>query len=203
MFSKLLRISGFSNILGALLLLVGWCSIGIFLWQELSSQDFTGLVLHPAWIPVNIAILISTFFILFGLVGIYLKQAEETGTWGLIGFILCFVGLVWYASIQYYETLLWPVIAAHAPTLFPAVGFSPTNKFLSGAFLLSGVFWGLGYIVFGITTTRSGLFPKWASIVFAIGAVVFGLGMVPVIRTLGILLFAIGMMRLGIVLSRE
>jgi len=203
MVSKLVRISGISNILGAILLFLSFCSIGLFMWEELSSQNFTGLVVHPFWVPINIVFLISTILILFGLVGLYLKQAEKAGVWGMIGFFLCFIGVTWYACITYYETFFWPVIAAQAPTLFPVVGFSATDKLISFAFWLSGLFWGLGYIIFGVTTTRSGLFPRWAAILFTIGAVVFGLGMVPMIRSIGALLFTIGMVRLGLLLWKD
>ncbi len=203
MISKLIRISGLFNIFGAILLLVSWVSIGVFMWDELSSQNFTGLVLNPAWIPINIAVLISTFFILLGLVGLYLRQAEKSGWWGLAGFILTLISIAYYTCIQYYETILWPAIAAHSPKLFQAIGFTPTNTLFYIAFMLSGLFWALGFIILGVTTTRSGFFPKWAGILFTVGAVVFGLGMVPMIRSIGALLFCIGLTRLGFVLWRE
>lgn len=203
MISKLIRISGLSNALGAALLFVSWCSIGLFMWEELVDKNFTGLVTHPYWIPINIVLLVSTFLLLLGLVGLYLKQAEKAGVLGIIGFLLSFIGVAWYACITYYETFFWPVIASQAPTLFAVLGFSPTNKSLAFAFWLSGLFWGLGYILFGIATTRSGLFPKWAGILFCAGAVIFGLGMVPMIRTLGALLFATGLIRLGWVLWKN
>lgn len=203
MISRLIRISGLFNILGAILLLVSWLSIGIFMWEELSSQNFTGLVLNSAWIPINTAVLISTFLILLGLVGLYLKQAEKAGRWGLAGFIFTLIGIVYYTCIQYYETILWPVIAAQSSKLFQAVGFSPTNTLFYIAFMFSGLFWALGFIILGVTTTRSGIFPKWAGILFTVGAVVFGLGMVPMIRSIGALLFCIGLTRLGFVLWGE
>ena len=74
---------------------------------------------------------------------------------------------------------------------------SPTNKLIFGAFLLSGIFWSLGYIILGITTIRSGHFAKWAGVLFTVGAVLFGFGMVIPIRTIGVLLFSIGMIRIG------
>lgn len=203
MISKLIRMSGLSNILGAILLFVSWFSIGLFMWEELSDQNFTGLVVHPYWTPINLMLLVSTFLLLFGLVGLYLKQAEKAGALGIVGFLLSFVGLTWYACITYYETFLWPVIASQAPNLFPVVGFSASHKPIAVAFWLSGLFWGLGYIIFGITTTRSGHFPRWAGILFGVGAVVFGLGMVPLVRSIGAPLFAIGLIRLGGVLWKN
>ena len=197
MISKLIHISGLSNILGALLLLVSWCSFGLFLWEELSGQNFTGLVTHSYWMPINIVLLVSTLLLLFGLLGLYLKQPEKSGLLGMIGLLLSFISVAWYTCITYYETFLWPVIASQAPDLFPAVGFSPTNTPLTVAFWLSGLIWGLGYIIFGITTIRSGHIPKWAGIIFCGGAVIFGLGMVPMVRSIGVFLFSAGLIRLG------
>ena len=197
MTKKLIQLCGLINIIAAILLFGSWCSIGLFMWKEISNQDFVGMVLNPNWIPVNIVYLVANVLLLPSLIGLYLKQVENAGRWGLIGFLLSVIGVTWYACITYYEAFFWPVIAAHAPNVFKMVGFSPTNKLILGAFLLSGIFWSLGYIIIGITTIRSGHFAKWAGVLFTVGAVLFGFGMVIPIRTIGVLLFSIGMIRIG------
>jgi len=69
--------------------------------------------------------------------------------------------------------------------------------------MLSGVPWILGFLLLGIFTFRSSFFPKWAAIVFTVGSVLFGIGMVMPVRTIGVILFCTGMFRLGIVLIKS
>jgi hypothetical protein len=68
--------------------------------------------------------------------------------------------------------------------------------------MLSAIPWAVGFILLGIFTYRSNFIAKWAVILFTFGAVLFGIGMAFPIRTLGVIIFCIGLIKYGIVLKR-
>ena len=200
---KLIKLAGITNIMCAVLLFLSWFSIGIFMWAEISNQDFSAMVQNSAWIPVNIFYLIATILLLPSIIGLYLQLSEKIGNWGLTAFLVTLLAILWYTCIQFYETFFWPLIAAESPSLFQAVGFSPSNKLIYTQLMLSGIPWVIGFILLGIFTYRSNYIIKWAVILYTIGAVLFGIGMAFPIRTLGVILFCIGMIKYGIALKRE
>ena len=201
MISKFTRICGITNMICAILLFLSWFSIGIFMWDEISNQNFSAMVQNSAWIPVNIFYLIATVLLLPGIIGLYLQQSEKFGNWGLIAFFVTIIAILWYTCIQFYETFFWPLIATESPSLFKAVGFSPSNKLIYTQLMLSAIPWAVGYILLGIFTYRSNWIAKWAVIIFTLGALLFGIGMAFPIRTLGVILFCIGLIKYGIVLK--
>ena len=197
------KFSGFSNILCAVLLTLSWFSIGIFMWAEISSQNFLAMVQNPAWIPVNIFYLIAAILLIPGIIALYIKQAEKSGTLGLTAFWITILAIIWYACIQFYETFFWPIIAAESPSLFQAVGFSPSNNIIFMQLMLSAVPWTVGFILFGIVTIKTQLTAKWIVWVFTIGALLFGVGMMFPIRSLGVILFSYGLIKYGNILRRN
>ncbi len=86
--SKFIRICGTLSIISGILLLASWFSIPVFLWTEISTQNFSAMVQNPAWIPINGVVLASCFLLLPSLVGIYLKQAQNSGNVGIPGTLL-------------------------------------------------------------------------------------------------------------------
>ena len=128
--STFYKFSGFSNILCALLLFISWLSIGIFMWDEISSQNFSAMVQNPAWMPVNIVYLVATILLIPGIFALFIIQTKKSGTLGLVAFWITILAVIWYTCIQFYETFFWPVIAAASPSLFQAVGFSPANDII-------------------------------------------------------------------------
>src|SRR5690242_19835652 len=85
---------------------------------------FVGL-LHPAetpaavgtdlWAIVHVMAFAVSFFGVFGMVGMYARQAEETGWLGLIG---CFVFSLWLmvvAGFVFFEALVFPRLTTEAP----------------------------------------------------------------------------------------
>ena len=200
---RLIRFSGLANILCATILFLSWFSIGIFMWDEIANQNFSALVLNSAWIPINIFYLIATILLLPSVLGLYLVQSEKSGNLGFISYIITSFAIIWYTCIQFYETFFWPLIAAESTALFQAVGFSPSNSLIFIQLMLSGVPWLIGFVLLGIISFRSKLFANWVVILYTIGAVLFGIGMAFPVRTLGIVLFCIGLLKIGIDLMQE
>jgi len=191
------RFCGFSNILCALLLFVSWFSIGILMWNEISSQNFSAMVQNPAWIPVNVFYLIATILLIPGIFALYIKQAEKGGTLGLVSFWITILAIVWYTCIQFYETFFWPIIAAESPLLFQAVGFSPSNNIIFSQLMLSAIPWAVGFILLGMITMKTKVVAKWTVWIFTIGALLFGVGMMFPIRSIGVVLFSYGLVKYG------
>ncbi len=200
---KLIRAGGTAHIICAVLLFLSWFSIGAFMWTEISAQNFSAMVLNPAWIPVNIFLLLATILLVPGIIGLFLRLSGKAGVLGMTAFYITLLAIVWYACIQFYETFFWPVIAAESKNLFQAVGFSPTNKLLFFQFMLSGVFWLTGFVLLGVLTFRSHYIAKWAIFFYTFGAVLFGVGMAFPVRTVGLVLFCIGMIKYGLTLLKD
>jgi len=191
------KFSGFSNILSAILLTLSWFSIGIFMWNEISAGNFLAMVQNPAWIPVNIFYLIATIFLIPGIIALYFNQTEKSGALGLIAFWITMLAIIWYLCIQFYETFFWPIIASESPSLFKAVGFSPSNTIIYIQLMLSAIPWALGFILLGIVTIKTQLIAKWTVWVFTIGALLFGVGMMFPIWSIGVILFSYGLVKYG------
>jgi len=112
---------------------------------------------------------------------------------GFIGLILTSTGLILYTSIQYYETLLWPAAAQVNPELLQTTGALVSGDIgVMSGLIISGAFFGIGYILFGISTLQTNAYPKIPVWFLIIGAPVFGNGIVFPIRTVGLVLFCIG-----------
>ncbi|MFX0199890.1 MAG: hypothetical protein ACFFCW_27520 [Candidatus Hodarchaeota archaeon] len=195
--STFYKFSGFSNILCALLLFLSWFSIGIFMWNEISSQNFSAMVQNPAWIPVNVFYLVATILLIPGIFALYFKQAEKSGTLGLVAFWITILAIIWYTCIQFYETFFWPIIAAESPSLFQAVGFSPSNDIIYMQLMLSAIPWAVGFILLGMITIKAEFVAKWTVWIFTIGALLFGVGIMFPIRSIGVVLFSYGLVKYG------
>ena len=194
---NLMLTCGAALVAGGVLLALGWFAIPVVAWDAITSEDYIRMVLNPYWVAINTAILLAQFLLLIGVVGLYLAQASETGRWGLVGFVSLLVGMAAYASIQFFETYLWPVIARDAPVLFATVGIPMEDPVLRAVFLLSGLPWGIGFLLLGITTMRSAALPRWAGIAFLVGGLLFGLGIAIPLRSLGVLVLGASVVRLG------
>lgn len=167
------------------------------MWDEISLQNFSAMVQNPAWIPVNIIYLIATVLLIPGIVALFIKEAERSGTLGQAAFWITILGIIWYTCIQFYETFFWPIIAAESPSLFQAVGFSPSNNIIYMQLMLSGIPWVVGFILLGIVTIKAEFVAKWIVWIFTIGALLFGVGMMFPVRSIGVILFSYGLIRYG------
>lgn len=197
------KFAGFSNILCAVLLTLSWFSIGIFMWDEISTGNYSAMVQNPAWIPVNVFYLIATILLFPGIIALYIKIAEKSGIPGLTAFWITLLAIIWYSCIQFYETFFWPVIASESPLLFKEVGFNPSDTIIYTQLILSAVAWAAGFILLGIVTGKASFVSKKMVFIFTLGALLFGVGMMFPIRTAGVLLFGYGLIKYGNALKRN
>src|SRR5438093_12962008 len=99
--SHLIRASGVALMIGGILGVVG---LVIHPLSETASD-----VASSRWVPAHLLAFVSAIPLIFGLIGLYARQAEETGRLGLLGFALTLIGaisdgmeLLWFVGIIFH-----------------------------------------------------------------------------------------------------
>jgi len=111
--------------------------------------------------------LLAMLLLLVGLVALFVRQAEMFGALGLVGFLLALVGTAMAAGALWSQVFVVPRLAEVAP----AVVDTGAGSVLVG-FLLSFLIFGVGWLVFGVATLRTRVFPRWAVMLLIVGAVI-------------------------------
>ena len=135
-------------------------------------------------------------FIVLGLPGMYIRQAERAGFLGLIGFLLTLLYiLILGVAGDTINAFVIPFLASAAPALLK--GSLPSG--LETFFIIGQLLAFVGGLLLGIATLRAGVFSRWASLLLIVGAVFSFIGnfLLPIIGTVGIVLFLVGLAWLG------
>lgn len=134
------------------------------------------------------------------LVSLYLVQADFVGRLGFVGFVMAFLGSMLFSSVQFDEAFLWPIPVNEAPGLLDPAGPMLTNPGFSMIYLLMGLLFIVGFILFGIATFRGGVYPKAAAVLLFVGVPLFAGGMFfpPLVRAVGAVLAGAGLIWLGL-----
>ncbi len=178
--AKLIRWSGLVNILAGVLY-----ALGALLHPVGEDLD---AYLSPRWALAHQVYWVAAILMLFGLVGLYARQVEEAGWLGLVGFVLAFVGTVLVSGIFAAASTVVHLVAVEAPALFDQAVTPPTYAVIV---LVLGYI--LGYILFGIATTRAGVFPRGSGVMLIVGSVMFFISeSVPANASLSHLIVTIG-----------
>ena len=200
--NRLIRWSGLVVILvGVLLLLLG------ILPSLLLPTDKPMLhwVLDNEWPLLSVLAFVLSVLTPLALLGLYARQVNEAGLFGLFGFVLVFIDSFFYAGIQFDMAFVWPILAIHAPALIDFSGPMFTHPLFSIAHDLMIYLNPLGFIMFGIAMIRAGVFPKWSAILFTIGMLLAsGILFPPIIlRTIGGVLASVSLVWMGYMLFSE
>jgi hypothetical protein len=180
---KLFWLSGLSLAIGGLLTFSSWVLFAIF---DPGHQFY----LHPRWFPLNLLVIGGGLLMAMGLPGFYARQASETGVWGLVGFVLFFIGLVLsHIAVHSIETVTMPNVPR---TMMRFVNVAAPSIFL-------------GIIITGVVTWRSGVYPPSLGVAFILGALVGLLTVIPgvpqiISRNLASTLYPASMIWAGIIL---
>jgi len=167
---SLIRLAGLFAILAGIL----YIGIQIFHPEDNLSSVNTNL-----WVIVASLTIAMSIFSLIGILGIYIRQAEETGWLGLAGFVT--FSLFWLVSMSFSftEAFVLPLLTNDAPTfvngLLGIFGGTKSEVEL-GIFPilapLAGGLYMLGGILLGIATLRAGVFPRMSGVLLAFSALV-------------------------------
>jgi hypothetical protein len=109
--------------------------------------------------PLNLLVVILSLWVLTAL---YVRQREESGILGFIGYIINTFGLALVVGLVFAQLFVLSALDA-----------APVAELLAGATgraaLVSQIIFTLGAILFGVALIRANLFPKWAAALYIVG----------------------------------
>jgi hypothetical protein len=136
----------------------------------------SGAVLSTTWVPVHLVIWMGSVLTVFGLIGLYLRQAEESRCLGLVAFVLLFFGYVITAAAPAVEATDLPALARAGGEAgsVEALLFDPAGPLgmLTVAVGLSFVVTSIGYMLTGIAILRARVFPRASGVLLICGPLV-------------------------------
>jgi hypothetical protein len=163
--SNLFRWSGLATIIGGLLLPTSWILRFVFS----VSRPYTGTIEF-----------VASILLVFGFMGVYSFQHEQSGVLGLLGFVLIIIhncaalGECWLQNgeVSKAGTILAPIV---------------------------GVTMLLGFILLGIGSWQANKLPRWAVVLWVIGGllIVPGFAFQPILVVIGGIIQGIGVVAAG------
>ncbi len=165
---ELIRWGALSAIVGGALLVIS------DLWGLLTegfgeTEAFSEAALRPSYAIMTGMFLLAAVLLLFGLVGLNLRQSEQGGVLGRVGFVVAFLGTALVVGATWALFFVVPTLAVEAPQLLDAEegGGSVDTAFIFSFGLLS-----VGWLLFGVAALRTRSYPRWAAIVLIVTALI-------------------------------
>lgn len=122
--------------------------------------------------------LLMTVLALIGFTGIFLRHRERFGVLGRAGYALLTVGYLAMFANQAIVAYVLPTVADTDPAYVQAYLDAAMGQSTSGdigrmqeLFMVSGLGYALGGLLFGIALFRAGILARWASVLLAYGTV--------------------------------
>ena len=169
-----------------------------------NNFDMAAMVSHNNWQPVNIIGSIATLLLIPVLAGFFISQYTQLKKFAFVGLLMMVLGLQLYTWLQVDETILWPLLAAHAPALVDLQGPMFSDKAFHVTYIMMGALFIPGSILFGGAMLKARVFPKMAILAFTVGASLFVLGgPMIVVRTIGLVLLSASLVWIGLFLFRN
>jgi hypothetical protein len=119
---------------------------------------------------------LMTVLALAGFTGMFLRHHRRFGVLGLAGYLLLTVGYLAMFAVQCIVAYVLPTVAHSNPAyvqdvLDAAVGGSPIGDIghMHELFLVAGIGYSLGGLLFGIALFRAGVLARWASVLLTYG----------------------------------
>ena len=166
---NLLPWAGLSALLGG----AGYVLVGIF-----HPANVAASVTTSRWEIVHVIACAAFFFALLGMAGLYARQASKIGWLGLTGYALFSLWLALVMGFTFVEAFVLPQVATSLPAFVQAwMGMFNSNSStfdlgpLPALWTSTAPLYMLGGLLFGITTFRAGVLPRWAGALLALGTV--------------------------------
>lgn len=161
-------------------MLAGLCFLIIGLFHPVNVP---ASVTTATWVNVHIFATALGFFGLFGMAGLYARQAEESGWLGLVGFLLFSAWMTLVCGFSFVEAFILPRLATESPAfvagllgMFSSVPSQVDLGILPTLWNISGPMYILGPLLFGIATFRANVLPRWAGALLVLGALLVPVG---------------------------
>jgi len=153
--------------------------IAFIVIQTIHPLDMLPSVTTTQWAITHYLGITMCLLGLFGLIGIYARQVEESGWLGLAGYLLFSLFYAFSMAFQFVEAFISPVAATVSPKFvesFLGIVTGHAGEVNLGAlptvYLATGlVGYLLGGLLLGIATFRAGVLPRWAGGLLAFAVV--------------------------------
>jgi hypothetical protein len=170
----------------------------------------TSVALSAWWVPVITLFMIGDLLICFGLIGLYIRQAEATGALGLAVFVLAMVATILSVGVTVVEAYVFPFVAAlpNAPPLLADLSSTSGPLPLYGwLYRAMWLFYEPGYILLSILAIRTSIPSRPAGWLLLFGSVVsnamlLGAGAAP-LAIAGLVAFGLALAWMGYLLAAE
>ena len=155
--SALIRASGLATIVGGILF-----ALFPVLHPDHTAAGYTSWI----WVPAHMAPNVGAILVLFGLVGLMARQLEKAGLFGVIAFVVAFIGTASFVMGAMIEAFIIPFWGLQ----FPQFEDGPPPPGVGEAFLIITTLFALGYLLLGIATYRARVLPRSVGALLIVGA---------------------------------
>lgn len=163
---NLLRWSGLAALIGGVLLAILSALESVLF----GSQPDSAAMASSAWIILEVVFIVAELLIILGLIGLYARQVEQSGSLGLIAFLVAFTGSVMVSGIDWGSAFMAPWLAETAPS--GLLDAEPTGLFGAGI-LLTYLLFVLGWLLFGLVSLQAQVLPRGSAVLLMVGAILF------------------------------
>jgi hypothetical protein len=163
--------------LGAVSLGAGSVFSAAFLLISQGQTAGAVAMMSSRWLIAHNLHFMGAALLVFGVVGLYLEQEGRLTAVGHLSFVLALMGSAFFFADGILTAGVLPFVAMAAPRLADIHGplFHPPLPIL----VVSGMTFELGWLAFGWTTARAGVFPTWMGTAIAAGAVLLATAQYP------------------------
>jgi hypothetical protein len=160
--TKLIRLSGLAAIAGGIFILLARVfQVVLFASEPLSIQALSPYFVAALGIPG----LLGSILLALGLVGLYARQAERIGVWGLSAFLVAYVGLSLALGANWAYAFASPYLGSTAPTLLDADFADVAWGVFGAGFLISYLLGAISWLIMSVVTIIAGALPRWVGVV--------------------------------------
>lgn len=176
--TRLLQWSGLSGVVSGVLLIL----LDVAFFVFFGDQPERVAAATPTWLILLDLSIIANYLALLALIGLYARQAEGAGRFGLAAFVIASFGTVMNVGFNWGGGFIIPALTSAAPEFLDQVAEAPPGIVAAG-FISTFALFALGWLLFGIASLRAKIFPAFPLWLLMIAAI---LGLVSRIADLGI-----------------
>jgi hypothetical protein len=194
---------------GQLLMVLSQGSVPLesLLSGEAASVRLAVFSQHPWWRIVNAGQCVAILFGLFFTVTVMVSRRDKLPALGFLAGLANLAGYLVLAGTAFAEAVLWTPAAMTAPSLLDTA-FGPiySDRVFILTLLSGNIAFAAGSALFGLMILRK---EGWGgAVLYSLGALLFGIGFLAIpfvwgVRTLGILLFATGLIIVSMNLMKK